>query len=326
MTETSTQMQRGFTLVELMISMVLFSFAVAGLLSVGVSITRGYGEQRQAVEAEAAARIPLDFLSDALRQASPGVSVPANLIDATTCVAGSIAVVNSATAPDELILMYASGAIVTSTREVYAGTSTVLVNDATQFAAGDHVIFSDYTNGVLMSVTAVNTATNQLTLASPCSLTWPAYNGTTGFPINSLVIRAQYARFFIQDLDGIPTLWMDPDVTGPLAAQPLAEGIEDMQIAVGVDANPADGSIAELGTGANDDEWIYNYVGETLAAGSTIRAVRVTLTARATKAKLGVAAYYRPTAEDRTGTSTADQYRRRVLRSIVDLRNIGGSP
>ena len=84
--------ERGFTLVELMIALVLFSFAVAGVLSVAVSITRGYREQRQAINAEAAVRAPIDFLADALRQASPGVSDPSKITDYHTCKAGAITV------------------------------------------------------------------------------------------------------------------------------------------------------------------------------------------------------------------------------------------
>ena len=39
--------QRGFTLIELMISLVLFSFAVAGVLSVAVSLANGLREHRR---------------------------------------------------------------------------------------------------------------------------------------------------------------------------------------------------------------------------------------------------------------------------------------
>ncbi len=63
--------QAGFTLVELMISLVLFSFAVAGVLAVAVSMSQGFREQRAAVEAEGAVRVPLDFIGDAIRQSSP---------------------------------------------------------------------------------------------------------------------------------------------------------------------------------------------------------------------------------------------------------------
>src|SRR6478672_7119852 len=67
--------RRGFTLVELMISLVLFSIAVAGVLSVAVSMTVGFRTQRQVIAAEVAARAPIDFLADAIRGASPGASL-----------------------------------------------------------------------------------------------------------------------------------------------------------------------------------------------------------------------------------------------------------
>ena len=38
--------EQGFTLVELMVSLVIFSFAIAGVLAVAVSMTRAYREQR----------------------------------------------------------------------------------------------------------------------------------------------------------------------------------------------------------------------------------------------------------------------------------------
>ena len=321
---TSTR-ERGFTLVELMISLVIFSFAIAGILSVGVAVTQGYAEQRKAIQAESAVRVPLDFIADALRQASPGVSTPANLQDGGTCTIGAINVTNSSTASDELYLMYAAGAVVTSTRAVYDGSSTSLdVTDASQLSQNDYVIISNLTNGTLLKIASISG--NTLTLAALCSGgAIPAYGSSSGYQTNSLVIRAQYARFYVAPLDGIPTLWMDPDAGGALPAEPLAEGIEDMQVAVGIDAN-GDGTISEVGTAAGDDEWTFNFAGETMPASGSIRAVRITLTARATTAMIGTLSFNLGAAEDRSAATTFDGYRRRVLKTIVDLRNIGGSP
>jgi len=58
-----------------------------------------------------------------------------------------------------------------------------------------------------------------------------------------------------------------------------------------------------------------------------IRAVRVTLIARApNQLQPLVATYQRPGAEDRPAAVTFDTYRRRVLTSTIEVRNLGGSP
>lgn len=327
MTATPRSTQAGFTLVELMIALVLFSFTIAGVLAVAVSVTQGFREQRQSITAESAVRSPLDYLADALRQASPGVPDPSKVQDAATCAIGAVTVSNATGAndSDELDVIYASGAVVTSSRTAYAGgDNTIELSDASQINVGDHILISDLAAGHLVEVTAKSG--DELTLASQCAgINLPP----NGYPVGSLVIRAQHGRFFIADLDGIPTLWLDPDgdrTTTPADAEPLAEGIEDMQLAIGIDGD-GDGGIAEIGAAAGDDEWFYNVTGET-ATGTTVRAVRVTLVARTANQLAGmtVPAFKRPKAEDHEQSTTFDAYRRRNLRTTVELRNLGGSP
>ena len=316
--------QRGFTLIELMISLVLFSLAVAGILSVAVSMTAGFRTQRQVVQAEVAARAPIDFISDAIRGASPGVST-SNIVDVETCASGAVKITDSSTGPDKLEVVYASGGIYGWTTTVFDASSTTIgVNDASQLAVGDYIVVANsaFTQGHLVRITAIST--NTLTFAATtCTPNVPTY------PIHSLFVRAQRAEFAVaNDADGIPTLYLDPD--GPLGsrtAEPLAEGIEDLQVAIGIDAN-TDGSLAEVGVAANDDEWTGNVAGDTLPVGTKIRAVRVTLVARTTKPLLnGPVIGNRPTAENHAGTAAnSDTYRRRVLKSTVEIRNLGGSP
>ncbi len=326
----------GFTLVELMISLLLFSFAVAGVLSVAVSVTQGYREQRQAINAEAAVRSPIDFLADALRQASPGVSDPSKIIDYHSCKNGAIEVTNSTSGPDELDVFYASGGIVTSLSSTFtvASSTSVPVVDSSQFQAGDYVVVTNLEFGLLMKVDAV--VGNTLTISSRCSglasMTTPP---PATFAGGSIVVRAQHAHFeILTGSDGIPTLWMDPDgepvsgIGGAGSAEPLAENIEDMQIAVGVDADGVDG-IEEGSAATNTDEWHYNISTDSApTVGTAIRAVRVTLVARTAQTQFGntsTSFYFRPKAEDRA-QGAADSYRRRTLRTTVELRNIGGSP
>jgi prepilin-type N-terminal cleavage/methylation domain-containing protein len=322
--------QRGFTLIELMISLVLFSFAIAGVLAVAVSMTQGFREQRAAVEAEGSVRVPIDFIGDALRQASPGAPTN-NIQDAALCTTtGAISVTNNQTAIhdatitgwDQLDVIFASGAVVTSTRGVYAaGTTSMDVTDASQLAVGDSIVISDTNQGHLVKITGIGG--NTLTLAPQCGgITLPP---TGNYAMGSLVIRAQHATFTLDAVDGIPTLMMDPDAGGPAVAEPLAEGVEDMQIALGIDAN-GDGVIAEQGTGPGDDEWQGNFAGDPLIVGP-LRAVRVTLISRTTSGLIGnLNSFSRPAAEDHAASGVLDTYRRRALRTLVEVRNMGGSP
>lgn len=317
--------ERGFTLIELMVSLVLFSVVIAGMLAVAVTIPRGYREQQLTITAENSARASMDFMAAALRGASPASPTQQiTHVSTPTCPTNALVVEDNTTAPgtlpntDRLTMVFASGAVKTSLRALWAGGTTMTVENAAEFSAGDTVLVSDLTQGHLARVAAV-TLPNQLTVdAHTCGVA-PSY------PAGSLVLRAARVTFQIEDLDGVPTLMMDPDAEGNLPTEPFAEGVEDLQIAVGVDANN-DGSIAEVGLAAGDDEWSYNFTGETgaLPAGA-VRAIRVSLVARTATAFTGQAVFNRPAIENRAAGG-ADQFRRRVLTSIVEIRNLGGSP
>ena len=317
--------QRGFTLVELMISLVMFSFAIAGVLSVAVTMTSGFREQRSTIGAESAARMAMDYLADAVRTVSPGVPSGNVQVAQAPCpaVAAPLAVINSAVGPDEMTLTFASGSVVTASKTAYAaGTTSLDVHDYSQFADGDTILIANQDQGILVRIAgAVTSSTLGLATQSCSTLTFP---GTAGqLPAGSLVIRAMRARFYIADLDGSPALWMDPDADG-VAAEPLAEGIEDMQLAYARDVN-GDGAISEVGVAANDDEWSGNVAGDAPITTGAYRAVRITLIAR-TAAASGTARFTRPAAEDRAASTTPDRFRRRTLVSTIEIRNLQGSP
>jgi prepilin-type N-terminal cleavage/methylation domain-containing protein len=315
--------QRGFTLVELMVSLVIFSFAIAGVLAVAVSMTRSYREQRRAVAIENAARAPLDFVVDAVRQASPGV-ITGTIKDANTCAVGALTLVDKTNAPDELEVVYASGGVVSTTHSAFTSSSTTITLPATHganFAAGDYVLVSDISNGTMVKVTAVNNDT--LTVAPTCAGAFP----TGGYAAGAILVRAQRARFSVApdpDNGGQTTLWMDPDgIDGPLTAEPVAEGVEDFQVAIGVDTN-SDKALTDNGSSA--DEWQGNATGDVALTGD-IRAVKIAIVARDTTALMGVPSFYEAAdVLNHTGSTTADNYRRRMLESTVEIRNLTGSP
>lgn len=317
--------QAGFTLIEMMVSLVLFSFAIAGVLAVAVAMVNGFREQRLSVNTEAASRSAMDFMSDGLRGASPAVTtgVIYHPDPDGTCIDKAFNLINSPSQPDELQVVFAYGSVVTSSRAIYTGGTTLEVADASELSAGDSVLITDHAVGHLFKITGIST--NELTGSITCSANIP----TGGYKAGSIVVRALDVVFYIENLDNIPTLWMDPD-PGALvsAAEPLAEGIEDMQIAVAMDTG-TDG-VSEIGVAAGDDEWIHNVAGETLPLTGAFRAVRITFIAqgigKASGAVTTTGSSYRPAAEDRPVAASPDNYRRRVLTSIVEVRNLGGSP
>lgn len=316
--------QRGFTIVELMISLVMFSFAISGILGVAVTLSNGVREQRQVVAVQDAARTSIDFMTEAVRSASPGLT-GGNIQHVSTCASGAFTVVNSSSGPDELTVVFSSVGVVTSIRSTYTtGTTAVVLTDASQISAGDTLLITDLTQGHLVSVTAVDQRTGQTSLAAQSCASLALPSG--GYPAGTIVIRVQRARFYLDAIDGKPTLMMDPDAEGPASAEPLAEGIEDLQIAVGTDTGGMDGNVVEVGATANDDEWAYNAAGDSALTGQ-LRAVRLSLVARSSSALTGgVPSFVRPAVEDRAAGTTTDAYRRRVLSSLVELRNLGGSP
>ncbi len=105
------------------------------------------------------------------------------------------------------------------------------------------------------------------------------------------------------------------------AAQPLAEGVEDMQIAYGFDDN-GNGVLTDNGTAA--DQWLFNNAGDVAGAHliTNLRAIRITLVVKGTSVDPGVSNLpARPAAEDHAAAGSTDGYIRRVLRTEIAVRN-----
>jgi hypothetical protein len=321
-----------------MVSLVMFSFAIAGVLAVAVSMANGFREQRAGVGTEGAARSAMDFLSDAIRGASPGIETGVIWpIDDATCStgAGNDAVskafrvtMGNETASDSLTVTFAYGSVVTTALSDYtvgAGGS-ITVEDVSQFQNGDFVVITDFTDAVLVKVDVSGSTLTYSAAASGC------VPGTSKGTITAgaLVVRAMRARFYVAPLDGIPTLWMDPDPNPAVTDddEPLAEGIEDLQVVLGIDGDGA--GLGAESTAVDGDEWFGNLPNESITAApistgtEIMRAVRLSLVSRALVPVTGTAAYFRPALEDHDG-GTTDNFKRRVLTSLIEVRNMQGS-
>jgi hypothetical protein len=139
------------------------------------------------------------------------------------------------------------------------------------------------------------------------------------FSPGALVVRGRVAVFSIETAsDGTPMLMMDPDGDGDRVAEPIAEGIEDLQVEVGVDVD-RDGALTDAGD--TTDEWFYNAEGDAdpppITSGGW-RAVRITVIAR--DLATGTARSARPAAGDHAA-GAEDDHRRRLLTTTVEVRN-----
>jgi type IV pilus assembly protein PilW len=331
---------RGFTLIELMVSMALFGLIAAGAMSLVVSGARTQSHSARVDVAQTSLRAAMDFITRDVLSASAGastgmimntagLSVPA--VDFTTTTQNITSGAPYASGTDKLDLYntdastlaqipLATGAGATTA----APTMLTSVSQYTQFVStsspyNSYVQISDFTNAAIAQLT--NATSTTLTLA----------NLKMGFGVNAWVMPSRHVVYQVSDtqftvanasLQNNTMLMMS--VNGS-AFQPLAEGIEDMQIAYGFDTN-SDGVVTEVGTAADDDEWLYNKTGDTVKVTFTIanlRKIRVTLIAKSTSVDSGQTNFPgRPAAEDHAASGTAtDGFVRRILRTEIAVRN-----
>jgi prepilin-type N-terminal cleavage/methylation domain-containing protein len=319
--------ERGLTLVELMVAVVIAGIAMAAAFSLGYAMMDGYREHRRSVEVERSARASMQAIADAVRNASVGVP-SGELEDLVSCTGrGPLFVENHSDGPDRLQIVHGTGGALTEIWDgaFNLGVGQILVHDAGGFRPGDQVIVADTETGKLVSVIDVDHSTNVLQVDTNCPGTsWPA----GGYGRGSMVIRAQVSGFAIDDSGDVPVLLMSPtglpDVLGAVLpdtweAHPVALGVEDLQVAVGVD-HTGDGMV---------DTWHYSAVGDDDPPDPSVtpwRALRLTLVARSFQESSDQPMSARPAAEDRPGEEEMDEFRRRVLTTIVELRNLEGSP
>jgi hypothetical protein len=229
-----------------------------------------------------------------------------------------IQVTDSATGPDRLDLLLVDPAVQTQLLNPFSAGAVVVSGNPT-IAPNDQIQITDLNTAALYQVVSVAGGLPSSTL----QVSAPTNPLPQSYPAGSWVFRLRAVSYFIDASTfgaDDPLLMFDPDGAGPQPAQPLAEGIEDLQIALGFDLD-GDGAIRSVGAAPGDDEWIYNVAGETAPANlSLLRAVRVTLVARTVLAGSGTRGQ-RPAAEDHPGAAQSDAYPRRLLRSEIAVRN-----
>jgi type IV pilus assembly protein PilW len=321
---------RGFTLIELMISMALFGLIAAGAMALVMSGARSQAHSSRVDTAQSSLRAGMDLITRDVMMASAGVvsgkitlsGVQRDAVDFST---GN----NSTTGPDTLDAILVDGSVAAqASAGVAAGASTINFNyeqnTGTFSTTNKNVLLTDLTWGVIVPWTSASATA--LTLSSvvpalPAGNNFGTANGTYMMPARRVVYTVGSA-FFTAANATQNTSTLNLAINGA-AAQPLAEGIEDMQVAYGFDTD-ADGVVNEIGNAADDDDWLYNKAGDTIKATFTIanlRTIRVTLVAKTSATENGAVFGGAPPAEDRAAIPS-DGFARRIMRTEIAVRNL----
>ena len=282
----------GFTVAELMISMALFSMVAAAVSWLVLSANHSQAGAARVDGAQNALRVAMEYMTRDIQMAGAGVS-SGRLYDWRTTPNNvpifPVQVTNSATDSDEITLItvdahrYAvltvdyipPGPVVGSAHRIWTTDCTNL-----RGGAGSNFLIqiSDLSEGMLRFTQGWDSST-------PCTYLGLSYLSPSGvgseprqWAQGSYVFAVRWVTYRIDRTTNIPTLVMIPSPGA--AAQPLAEGIEDLQIILGIDSN-GNGLVEGGGSTAATNERIYDYPGETAPADlSQLRSVEVILVAR----------------------------------------------
>jgi len=317
---SARRVHRGFSLVEVMVALLLFSIVAAALFSSIIVIGRAQAAAARIDVAQGGVRAALDVITRDLEMASAGARSGAiTMASGSPAQVNAIVVTDSATAADRLDLMLIDPTAQATLLAAFGpGSTTLTVDNAASFHVGDSVQLSDLSVAVVLSAIAVGATS--LTVSAPTN---PL---PRTFPPGSYVFRSKSVSYYVdttmfgaQGQD--PVLMYDPDgAAGPLPPQPIAEGIEDLQVALGFDL-AGTGVLTNVGKVPGDDSWVGNVAGETAPASlAQLRSVRLTLVARPSSTLPGPPSV-RPAAEDHPAAAKADSFPRRVLHSEVAVRN-----
>ena len=318
---------RGFTLIELMVSMALFGLIAAGAMTLVMSGARSQSHSARVDVAQSSLRAGVDFITrDALMAAAGAATGTITTASGTVnAVRFDVAANNSSTAPDTLELWLVDGAPAAQLASAAGGGATTLSityeSGATAAFAATSTPFASYVQ--LCDANFANAVVVPLTNVSGTTLAIGALPGA-GFAANAWVLPSRHVVYSIAQPFANTTMLM-MSVNGA-AAQPLAEGIEDLQVAYGFDLD-GDGVLTDASS--TSDEWLYNAAGDSAAAFdiTRLRAIRVTLVAKGTTVDSGGQQYgARPAAEDRAAAGSSDGFIRRVLRTEIAVRNFNLSP
>jgi type II secretory pathway pseudopilin PulG len=324
--------EQGFTLVEMIIAVFLGMLVLSAGYTVFQGSNRATREQNQDNRMQDNARVAMDVLARNFRRAGFVVNFFSYPLGKTINGAGKSLVPSppSTTAPDSVTIVGGSlTTIGTLQRTAPRGSSSLVLTDTAGISIGDVIGVGLTYSGV---VTVVNSGAKTVTLdttvpTGATNMDYPGVflpDGVTPSNQNPTPVRVVSTVNYSINWGNAPNPTpncgsathpvLQHIVANAVTCEPIAEDIEDMQFAYGVDRN--NNRIIEAA------EWTWSPTANDI---DKIRLVRITIVARTAQpdpALVGVVQTI-PQIEDRQAQNNVrDGYRRFILTRIVKTRNI----
>jgi prepilin-type N-terminal cleavage/methylation domain-containing protein len=328
--------KQGFTMIELIIAMFLGMVVLTAGYTVFVGSNRATREQNQDNRMQDNARMAMDVLARNFRRAGFLVNflsyptVPPTLINGVSSKLVALNnIVLSKGADGVTIVSAPSTSIGVLQRSAPRGSNTLVFTDITGISVGDVIgVGLTYTGVVANVVPATNTVVLNTTVPTGAlNMAYPGVkleDGVTDSDQEPAPLRevsaVQYSINWGNMSAPTPNCGsathpvLQHIVANAATCEPIAEDIEDLQIAYGVDRN--NNRIIEA------NEWTNSPTGNEI---DLIRLTRITIVARTAQPDpllVGVAQTI-PAIEDQPQRiNVRDGYRRFILTRIVKTRNI----
>lgn len=340
--------ERGFTLIELMIALVIGAIITAAAFTILTTTSKAVRANEQTVDTQQNVRIAMELLSRDIKLAgfgSPGVAI-GNCTYPIMPSDNTVGAVDNG--PDSVQLLVPTGKTTGTDRwTLQSQTSPSGAAQITlQAGAVADMVSSGLANGSYISVNGAHTATvnsfsagsNTINIAIPAPI-W--------FPVDAQVYLLQCIRYRVVtnsaicgSIEPCLTRGVAGVTTGPNAEAPIVEGIEELQLAyacdgcvAGINGGVADRVIDNQGgaSGFDQVDFVSNNAWNTAPmTPDKIQLVQVSLVARQPKADLGMGETAGATigsgavvvSPDRSLTANSN-HRRRLLTKTIETRNVG---
>ena len=316
--------QSGFSLIELMIAMTLGLVLMAGVGALSLNMTRSHRALNQAGQQIEHGRHALAILIDDLEHAGffgqfapslAGLTLPLAAPD--PCVTSSPPLKNYA---DSLLLPITGTCGTTLTNRLANTNMLVLLranttitppgnimtgNTYIQTTSSHYIIGTACANNMLCAnfISNAGGTTNAFSLQQP--------NGSPA-DLRQFHVHVYYIRSYSQSGDNIPTLVRKSPADNDNLAQPVVEGIENMQLQYGVDDN-LDGA---------PDRYLATPVPLPATDWANIVTVRVNLLARSVDADFASPADNKTYDLGNLMLTPGGHYRRHVFSGVARIVNI----